>query len=222
MWLKENILERIKNEKIIPLSRYQIMRKYLFLGIFLSLLIGFGIFFVSFFISEAFEIVEFIQLDTIFLMTVWFLLVLIIWMIAYIDMRDIRRLYRYGIWKVMATIFIVILTWWGLVYFTWIWQGMQSLLMRHTSYEKLMIVYASWNKPESGRLIWEVIQIKKWDIYIWNIDEEIWIVKIDRVMYDALDSRGERLFKEGNTLKFTGKITGQNIFTAETATTIFQ
>lgn len=222
MWLKQNILEKIKKEKIIPISRFQIMRKYLFIGIFLSLFVSFGIFTVSFFISDALEIAELIELDTISVWVAWILLIVIVWIIAYIDMRDIGKIYKYGIWKILSFIFITMILWWSIVYFTGIGKEIQGYLMRHTNYEKLMIVYTNWNNPESGRLIGEIVQIKWWYVFIRNIEEVIWKVKITRNMYDTLNSHGERIFKNGNTLKFTGKLIWTKEFEAESATLIFQ
>lgn len=76
MSLKKNILEKIKKEHIEPISHSIVLRqKYLMIALFL-LLIGLGIFIVSFFISDASGIPEFIEMDTIYILLIWIVVIL--------------------------------------------------------------------------------------------------------------------------------------------------
>jgi uncharacterized membrane protein YhaH (DUF805 family) len=76
MSLKKNILDTIKKNHIEPISTSAVARrKYLMIALFL-LLIGLGVFIVSFFLSDISGLGELLEMDTIYVICIWIMAII--------------------------------------------------------------------------------------------------------------------------------------------------
>lgn len=223
MSLKKNILEKIKKEHIEPISHSIVLRqKYLMIALFL-LLIGLGIFIVSFFISDASGIPEFIEMDTIYILLIWIVVILWLGILIYRDSRNIGTLYRYSMSRIIVIIFITLILGWVLVHFSRIDIYIQKYLIKYTGYENIMSTYAYWDNPEQWRLIGEIIEISsRWLIIEdrWNTLWYIVLAKGTIITQSDTDYGGN--IEIGKTIKISWVLEWTGIFTASGISVLFE
>lgn len=222
MSLKKNILEKIKKDHIEPLSISAVLRKkYLMIALFI-LLIGLGVFIVSFFLSDISWLGELLEMDTIYMILVWIIVIIFLWIFIYRDSRSIGTLYRYSLKKVLGAILGIMILGWSLLYVSGIDHSIQMFLIRYTGYERIMSTYTSWSKPEQWRLIGEIKEIRKDGLVITDLNEKDWNILLSEDILRQKSMNGEDSIEEWNVIKITGKLQGHNIFIGESITFLFE
>lgn len=223
MSLKKTILDTIKKNHIVPISRSRILRrKYLIFGLF-WLLIGLGIFIVSFFISDSSGIIEFIEIDTLYILLAW--IVAIVWLALFIyrDSRNIGTLYRYSMSRVIAIIFTTMILGWALVHFSGVDIYIQRYLIKYTGYENLMSTYSYWDNPREWRLIGEIIEISSTWLTIEDPRDAVWnIVLAKGVFITQSDNDYGGDIEIGKTIKISWVLEWSGIFTASGISVLFE
>lgn len=216
MSLQKNILNTIKKNHIVPISRSRILRrKYLFFGLF-WLLIGLGIFIVSFFISDASEVVEFLEIDTLYILLIWIIVIIWFAILIYRDSRNIGTLYRYSMGQVIAIIFITMILWWALIQLSGVGRYIQWYLIKYTGYENLMSTYKYWDNPTEWRLIGEIIEISTKSLIIEDREDALWNI----VLISDTDYGGG--IEIGKTIKISWALEWSGIFTASEISVLFE
>lgn len=222
MSLKKNILEKIKKDHIKPLPRSAVLRrKYLMIILFL-LLIGLGIFIVSFFLSDISWLGELLEMDTIYIILTWIIFIIFLWIFIYRDSRTIGTLYRYSMSKIVGAIFSIMLIGWSLLYFSGIDHSIQTFLIRYTGYESIMSTYTSWSKPEQWRLIGEIKEVRKDGLIITDFNEKNWNIILPESILKQKSINNEGVIEEWNIIKITGKLQEHNVFIGESVTILFE
>ena len=223
MSLQKNILDTIKKNHIEPISRSRILRrKYLIFGLF-WLLIGLGIFIVSFFISDASGIPEFIEMDTIYILLIWIVVILWLGILIYRDSRNIGTLYRYSMSRVIAIIFITLMLGWVLVHFSRIDIYIQRYLIKYTGYENIMSTYAYWDNPRQWRLIGEIIEMSTRWLIIEDRRDTLWnIVLAKGVLITQNDADYDGGIEIGKTIKISWILGWSGVFTASGISVLFE
>lgn len=222
MSLKKNILEKIKKDHIEPISTSAVKRrKYLMILLF-WLLIGLGIFIVSFFLSDISWLGELLEMDTIYMILAWIIVIIFLWIFIYRDSRTIGTLYRYNIKKVLGAIFGIMILGWSLLYVSGIDHSIQIFLIRYTGYERIMSTYTSWSKPEQWRLIGEIKEIRKDGLLITDLNEKDWNILLSEDILRQKSMNGEDSIEEWNVIKITGKLQGHDVFIGESITLLFE
>ena len=222
MSLKKNILEKIKKDHIEPISTSAVLRRKYFMIILFLLLIGLGIFIVSFFLSDISWLGELLEMDTLYVIFIWIIVIILLWIFIYRDSRVIGTLYRYSMSKVLGIIFGIMILGWSLLYFSGIDHSIQTFLIRYTGYERIMGTYTSWSKPEQGRLIGEITEIRKDGLIITDLDEKHWNILLPENILKQKNINNEEIIEEWNVIKITGKLQGHNIFIGESITFLFE
>ncbi len=222
MSIRKNILEKIKKDHIEPISLSTVIRKKYLMLTFFFLLIGLGIFSVSFFLSDISWLGELFEIDTIYMISAWIIAIVWLWAFIYRDSRTIGTLYRYNILTVLGAIFGTMVLGWSLLYFSWIDQSIQKLLIHHTGYERIMSTYTSWSKPEQWRLIGEITEIKKDGIIIEDLDEKRWNIALPENILKQKDAHNEEIMEEWNVIKIIGKLQGNDVFIGESVSILFE
>ena len=222
MSIKNTILTKIKKEHIEPISSSAVLRrKYLMIALFL-LLIGLGIFIVSFFLSDISWLGELLEMDTIYMILAWIIVIIFLWIFIYRDSRSIGTLYRYSMRKVLGTIFGIMILGWSLLYFSGIDHSIQTFLIRYTGYERIMGTYTSWSKPEQGRLIGEITEIRKDGLIITDFNEKDWNILLSEDILRQKSMNGEDSIEVWNVIKITGKLQGHDIFIGDSIALLFE
>lgn len=222
MSLKKNILEKIKKEHIEPISHSIVLRqKYLMIVLFL-LLIGLGIFIVSFFLTDISWLSELVEMDTIYMIFIWIVAILALSLFVYRDSRNIGTLYRYSMGKVLATILVIMVAWGSLLYFLGLDHSIQRFLIRHTGYEQVMSTYRNWSKPEQGRLIGEIKEVKENRVVLIDFYGKDWTIILSGKIMKQKDTDNEEIIEGWNIIKITGKLQGNDIFIGENITLLFE
>ena len=223
MSLKKNILDTIKKEHINPISLWAVKRKRYLILTFFSLLIGLGVFIVSFFISDVSGVMEFVEMDTIYILLTWIIAIIWLALFIYRDSRNIGTLYRYSMSRVIASIFITLILGWVLVHFSRIDIYIQKYLIKYTGYENFMSTYAYWDNPQQWRLIGEITEIWSGWLTIEDRRDTLWTIILERGMFvvqgDRDDSWGIEI---GNTIKISWVLEGSGIFTASGISVLFE
>lgn len=223
MPLQKNILDTIKKNHIEPISRFRILRrKYLIFGLF-WLLIGLGIFIVSFFISDVSGVMEFVEMDTIYILLAWIIVIMWLGIFIYRDSRNIGTLYRYSMSRVIAIIFITLILGWVFVHFSRIDIYIQKYLIKYTGYENFMSTYAYWDNPQQWRLIGEIIEIWSGWITIEDTSDTLWTIALEKGIFIAQGDKDDSWGIEiGNTIKISWVLEGSGIFTASGISVLFE
>lgn len=222
MSLKKNILDKIKKDHIEPISTSAVKRrKYLMILLF-WLLIGLGIFIVSFFLSDISWLGELLEMDTIYMILAWIIVIIFLWIFIYRDSRTIGTLYRYSMKKVLGAILGIMILGWSLLYVSGIDHSIQIFLIRYTGYERIMSTYTSWSKPEQWRLIGEIKEIRKDGLVITDLNEKDWNILLSEDILRQKSMNGEDSIEEWNVIKITGKLQGHNIFIGDSVAILFE
>ena len=222
MSLKSNILDKIKKDHIEPISTSTILRKkYLIVTLFL-LLMGLGIFIVSFFLSDISWLGELLEMDTLYVIFIWIISILFLGIFIYRDFRNIGTLYRYSMRKMLGAILAIMILGWSLLYFSGIDRSIQKILIRYTGYERIMSTYTSWSKPEQWRLIGEITEIRKDGVVITDISEKRWNIILPEGILKSKHDNNEEVIEEWNVIKITGKLQDTGIFIAQDITLLFE
>lgn len=222
MSIKENILQKIKKDHIEPITSSTVLRKkYLMILLFL-LLIGLGIFIVSFFLSDISWLGELLEMDTLYMILVWTIVIIFLWIFIYKDSRTIGTLYRYSMKKVLGAILGIMILGWSLLYFSGIDHSIQMFLIRYTGYERIMSTYTSWNKPEQWKLIGEITEIRKDGLIITDLDGKDWNILLSEDTLKQKNTHNENTMEEWNVIKITGKLQGHDIFIGDSITLLFK
>ncbi len=223
MSIKNTILAKIKKEHIEPLSTSAIMRRKYLMIFFSFLLIGLGIFIVSFFLSDISWLGELLEMDTIYMIFIWIIAIILLWIYIYKDSHTIGTLYRYSMMKILGGILGIMVLGWSLLYFSGIDHSIQKYLIKYTGYENIMSTYAYWDNPEQWRLIGEIIEISSrwliiedwWDT-LWNII----LAKGTFITQSDTDYGGG--IEIGKTIKISWVLEWTGIFTASGISVLFE
>ncbi len=222
MSLKKNILDTIKKEHINPISLWAVKRKKYLIFFFFSLLIWLGIFIVSFFISDTSGVIEFVEMDTLYILLAWIVMIIWLGIFIYRDSRNIGTLYRYRMSWVISTIFFTLILGWFVVHFSGADSYIQKYLIKYTRYENIMSTYANWDKPEQGRLIWEIIKIWSGWVSIEDRGGKIWNIVVPKEMLSSQNTDNEEMIEVGNTIKVTWTLSSDALFIASGMTLLFE
>ena len=223
MSIKNTILAKIKKEHIEPLSISAVMRRKYLMMFFSFLLIGLGIFIVSFFLSDISWLGELLEMDTIYVIFIWIIAIILLWIFIYRDSRTIGTLYRYSMMKILGGILGIMILGWSLLYFSGIDHSIQKFLVRYTGYENIMSTYAYWDNPEQWRLIGEIIEISSRWLIIEDRWDTLWnIVLAKGVFITQSDNDYGGGIEIGKTIKISWVLEWSGIFTASGISVLFE
>ncbi len=218
MPLKKNILDTIRKEHIKPIPLSVVKRRKYFILIFFLLLIWLGIFIVSFFISDIGGVIEFVEIDTLYILLAWITVIMGLGACIYQDSRNIGTLYRYSMKRVVSTIFIIFMLGWFAVHVSGIDRYIQKYFIKYTGYENIMNTYANWNKPKEWRLIGEIIEIGSGWLVIEDNWEKVWNI----LLLSEGMSFQNRDIEIGNTIKISWKLDWDTVFLASDIALLFE
>ncbi len=222
MSIKNTILTKIKKEHIEPISSSAVLRrKYLMIVLFL-LLIGLGIFIVSFFLSDISWLRDLLEMDTIYMIFIWIISIILLWIFIYRDSRNIGTLYRYSMRKVLGAILGIMILGWSLLYFSGIDHSIQKFLIRYTWYERIMSTYTNWSKPEQWRLIGEIIEIRKDGLVITDFNGKDWNILLAEGILKQRNTNNEEIVEDWNVIKIVGRLQGQDVFMGDNISLLFE
>ncbi len=222
MSLKKNILATIKKEHIEPISLWAVKRKKYLILTFFALLIWLGIFIVSFFISDTSGVIEFVEMDTLYILLAWIVVILGLGVFIYRDSKNIGTLYRYSMGRMTSAIFFTLILGWLLVRFSGVDTYIQKYLIKYTGYENIMSTYVNWEKPEQWRLIWEITKIWSGWVSIVDTSEKVWEIIISKEILSSRSTDNEEIIEVGNTIKITWTLNSDVLFTASGITLLFE
>ena len=223
MSIKNTILTKIKKEHIEPISLWSVKRKKYLIFAFFSLLIWLGVFIVSFFISDAGGVPEFVEIDTLYILLAWILVILGLGILIYRDSRNIGTLYRYSMSRVISTIFITLIVGWLLLHFSGIDIYIQKYLIKYTGYENIMSTYVYWDNPQQWRLIGELIAISPRWLIIEDRRDTLWNVALAKgVLITQSDDDYGGGMEIGKTVKISGVLGWSGTFTASGISVLFE
>lgn len=222
MTIAENIIKKIQSSHLVPLSRDRIKRRKYLLWLCVCMFLGLGAFIVSFFISDSGGIIEFVELDTLYAIFVWIVAIFGISFLIYRDSRNIWRLYRYSMKQILGTILAIMIFGWLLLHFFGGDVFVQNYLIKHTRYETIMSTYTSWNKPEAGRLIGEVIKASKEGFTITDMSGRTWNVEIWLDLMTRKHKHLRDILEEGNTVRILWNLQENKVFVAQDVKLLFE
>lgn len=153
MTLENNILKTLKKEHITPLPRRYFILKRLFQVVFFLLLVATGVFLSTVFFSDFGENIRYFQLRYILFPIGWILLIALVWVFAFRDLRHIGRFYRYSLVSVIGVLFLLFFLGGVLGYRLGFWQKIQTFFSSTIpGFGGLSFRNTVWTDATSGRL----------------------------------------------------------------------
>ena len=222
MSIKNNILDKIKKDHIEPISKSAVLRRKYLIIFLLLLLIGLGIFIVSFFISDIGGLGELIEMNTIYIIFLWIISIIFLWVFIYRDARHVGTLYRYDVKKRLGIIFSIMLVGWLLLHFSRVDTSIQKFLIRYTGYERIMSTYTNWSQPEQWRLIGEITKIKNDGLIITDFNGKHWNIQLSEDILKQRNNDNEEIIEDWNVIKITGKLQWSDTFIGENIVLLFE
>ncbi|MDD3498462.1 MAG: hypothetical protein PHH24_03085 [Candidatus Moranbacteria bacterium] len=217
----KEILERIKEKKIKPRSRWKFMLKDYAIWIFfgLSILIGAMAFSVIIFLlnDNDWDVYKYLDKNfaSYFLMSlpyVWIIILALFFFLAYFNYRHTKTGYRVNPIAIVLTSILISVFLGGIMFGSGFGRLIDIVLSRSIPYYERMLVYrqAVWNNPERGLLSGKIIEIENENNFsIRSFDGNDW-----EVVGDSIYWRGSAMQRPGERIKLIGKIKSGNVFEA--------
>ena len=185
---KENILDKIKNEDIKPISKsYFSWKNRWFWFVLIITIIVIWITF-SFFVNDFKELLSFWAKrgnSIFFLPNIFWLVVMAI--LIFIWIKEFRKT-KYG-YKTSLTILILYITivssviWLVFIYSPHSRTIHRNLVEALPFLSKYIYNESAWNQPKEGRLIWTIKEINKDNIILTSIDWTDWTIDTKSAFY---------------------------------------
>ncbi len=220
---KDEILEKIKEEKIVPKSKWSLNWKNYLLWAFLAVAVVFSSLLLSLailnFLGVDRDVVRFFHLGGLFwfilktLPIFWLASSLVIVVLAFLSFRGTKRSYRYNGWLVAFSL---------LLFVSFLAAGLHVLGLNHKMESGLERAPGlrgrmphpgeGMNFPDKGVLAGRIIKKEEGKIFIFNPMEKQWEVRFDENKVD-IDKRVR--MTEGERVMIFGKKLEKRVFEAE-------
>ncbi len=218
----KNIVDKIKNEKIMPQSHMRVhWKNYLFWSAWVLIML-FGAISFSLLIPNLLDVrPEFLfrlgigQYVRILMMTapyLWLILLVIAFGTGYLAMRRTRKGYRLSIIFISSVIVLIIALLGTVLHLSKFNQHVEKRMLRNAHFSDVTFpAHNRWSRPRDGMMAGEVVDVSTDQIMIVNLNDEEWIVTYDhKTKFDFLEELHSGMFAE-----FIGKKTGEQSFYAE-------
>ncbi len=191
---KNNLINKIKKEKIKPISKkyYFLKNILIYLFLWMSIFIwSISISIILWYLIEADWFLNhklwLIKITTIFLPVFW-IFFLIIWIIiSYLNIKNTRKWYKFYIWQIILVNILISFLLWIIFYFSGISKNIenkiQNILPQYREYfviDRISRMREVWQNEEAGLLLWQILSISNGSFELKDSNKKIWKIKLSK------------------------------------------
>jgi ABC-type multidrug transport system fused ATPase/permease subunit len=189
---KNDLINKIKKDKIKPISKNFFIAKNILIYLFLwfSILIwALSIAIVFWYLFEAdwflSHKIGLLKVTTTFLPIFWLIFLFFSSVLSYYNFKQTEKWYKFYLWQIILSNILISFVVWILFYFSWFSQKVEDKIQNNISnyreifvWDKISRMKKIWQDEEKWLLLWVIIKIKNNIIKLKDTNNKSWDIKI--------------------------------------------